>query len=198
MIVGRSCSGRSMRAIAPRRCRRRAVVDGRRRGGADVPGAHRPRRRSGQRHFGRCKARHRAEACRSRSEIRHPACRRHRQLARRPGDRALRQRAVPRMEARREGQEQRRAAAGRAERASGPHRGRLWPRGHADRCARQGHHHQCDHAPLQDRRLQRRHLARRRRHHHGAHHRFVRVGEAPRPAAGQSAGAAIRSTGSSF
>ena len=91
------------------------------------------------------------------------------------------------LEARREDQEQRRAAARRAEGAAGSHRGRLWPRRHADRCAGQGHHHQRDHAPLQGRRLQRRHFARRRRHHHGPHHRCIRVGEAPRVAAGQSA-----------
>ena len=92
------------------------------------------------------------------------------------------------VEAWREGQEQRRTAAGRAKGAAGSHRGRLRPRRHADRCARQGHHHQRDHAPIQGRRLQRRHFSRRRRHHHGAHHRCIRVGEAPVIAAGQSAG----------
>ena len=122
---------------------------------------------------------------RSRSQVRYPACRRHRHLARRPGDRALRQRTVPHLEARREGQEQRRAAAGRAERAPGAHRGRLRARRHADRCAVQGHHRQCHYAALQGRRFRRRHCARRRRHHHGAHHRRLRMAAAPGAAARQ-------------
>ena len=171
MIAGASGSARTMRPFAARA--RSALLSRRRRSPPNFPAL--TGRIVDQANVIPADDAHgaRAQARRSRGQVRHPARRRHRHLARGRGDRALRQRAVPRLEARREDQEQRRAAAGRAERAAGAHRGRLRARGHAHRRAVQGHHHQRHRAALQGRRFRRRHLARRRRHHHGADDRLL-------------------------
>ena len=91
----------------------------------ELAGTHRPHRRSGQCHTGRDPRRTRTKARRPRVKVRHPACRRDRQLARRRGDRTLRQHAVPRLEAWRKNQEQRRPLPRRAEGTPRPHRGRV-------------------------------------------------------------------------
>ena len=144
---------------------------------AQLSGAHRPHRRSGQHHLGR------RRAARSKPKLADLEAKSGIQLVVATVNSLEGQEiepyanaAVPRLEARREAEEQRRAAAGRAERAPGAHRGRLRPRRHADRRAVEGHHHQRDHAALQDRRFRRRHRARRRRHHHRADHRLHRNG----------------------
>ncbi len=91
------------------------------------------------------------EAQGSRRQVRHPACRRHSKVAAGRRHRNLRQRAVPDLEARPGAEEQRRAAAGRAERAQGAHRGRLRSRGHADRRFVVGDHFQRHRSALQGR-----------------------------------------------
>ena len=174
--LARARSGIPLLAVA-------LVLRRHRRGGADLSAAHRPHRRSGRHPLAGGEGRARTEARGSRGQVRHPARRRHRQLAGRAGDRALRQRAVPHVEAGRGGEEQRRPAAGGAERASRADRGRLWPRRHADRRAVEGHHHQRHHAAVQGGRFQRRRHARRRRHRHRADDGRLGMGGAARAAA---------------
>ena len=168
-----------------------------RRGGADLPAAHRAHRRSGRHPLAAGEGRDRAEARGSRGQVRHPARRRHRRLAGRAGDRALRQRAVPHVEAGRGGQEQRRPAAGGAERASRADRGRLRPRRHADRRAVEGDHRQRHHAAVQGGRFQRRRHPRRRRHHHRADDRRLGMGGAARPAPRSRSPTPVRRAGCS-
>ena len=101
----------------------------------DFPAAERPRGRSGGRHVAGDPQRRRGEVEGARRQIRHPACRCHGEIAARQRHRNLCQSAVPLLEAWRSQEEQWRAAARCAGRAQGAHRGRLWPRRHADRCA---------------------------------------------------------------
>src|SRR5205823_3040294 len=85
--------------------------------------AHKPpHRRPGQHHSGRYARRNRAQARRAREQVRHPARGCDRLLARGSGDRALCQRAVSRLEARREAEEQWCVVSGCAERAARAHR----------------------------------------------------------------------------
>ena len=173
---------------------RRAGGNGVRRGphvrslaGADrfclrLSGVERPRGRSSEHHVAGDPQRRRSEGEGSRGQIRHPACRCHREVTAGQRHRDLCQSALPLLEAWRSQEEQWRAPARCAGRAQGAHRGRLWPRRHADRRLELGHHHQRDHAALQGERLLGRHRARRRRHHRRAHHRRRRMapqGEGP-------------------
>ena len=119
----------------------------------------------------------RGQARRSRKQVGDSTGRRDRSLARWAGDRALRQHAVSRLEARRSQEEQRRPSPRRAQRASGAHRGRLWPGGDADRRDLGDHHRQRRRAALQGRRLRRRRDARRRGHRHRADDRFGGLAE---------------------
>ena len=86
--------------------------------------------------------RRRGEVERAGRQVRHPARRRHGEVAARQRHRNLRQPALPLLEARRGEEEQRRAAPRRAGRAQSADRGRLRPRRHADRCAVVGDHFQ--------------------------------------------------------